>query len=326
MASFGRDIKFDLKRVEGYRNFCNKLWNASRFVLMKIEDKSINFEADISTPDKWILSRLQHTKSSVEKHLTDYRLDLMSQTLYEFVWHDYCDWYLELAKPLLSNEKTKPGTQATLIKVLSEILTLLHPVIPFITEEIFDQCRDFTNDASERLVVKPFSVVDETLYCTAAESEIAWLQEFILGTRQIRGEMNIAPGKALPCFIQNLNAQDEKFVSNNLSILLTLGKLKNITQLKINEPAPESATTLVGEMKVLIPLAGLIDKKQEIARLNKEIQKLTIQQKQFSGKLSNEKFISAAPAVVVEKERQKLVTVEQTLDNLKLQLDKISAL
>ena len=326
LASFGRDIKFDLQRVKGYRNFCNKLWNASRFVLMKIENESINFKADTSTPDKWILSRLQHTKNSVEKHLADYRLDLMSQTLYEFVWHDYCDWYLELSKPLLGNEKTKPGCQATLIKVLSEILTLLHPVIPFITEEIFEQCRNFTNDSSERLIVKPFPIVDEALYCAPAESEIVWLQDFILGIRQVRGEMNIPPGKILPCFIQNLNSQDEVFVSNNMSILLTLGKLENITQLNKNEPAPESATTLVGEMRVLIPLTGLIDKNQEITRLNKEINKLTLQQRQFSGKLSNEKFITAAPRAVVEKERQKLALVKQALDDLKLQLDKISAL
>jgi len=326
LASFGRDIKFDLQRVKGYRNFCNKLWNASRFVLMKIDNESINFKADTSTPDKWILSRLQHTKNSVEKHLADYRLDLMSQTLYEFVWHDYCDWYLELSKPLLGNEKTKPGCQATLIKVLSEILTLLHPVIPFITEEIFEQCRNFTNDSSERLIVKPFPIVDEALYCAAAESEIVWLQDFILGIRQVRGEMNIPPGKILPCFIQNLNSQDEVFVSNNMSILLTLGKLENITQLNKNEPAPESATTLVGEMRVLIPLTGLIDKNQEITRLNKEINKLTLKQRQFSGKLSNEKFITAAPRAVVEKERQKLALVKQALDDLKLQLDKISAL
>ncbi len=326
LASFGRDIKFDLQRVKGYRNFCNKLWNASRFVLMKIENESINFKAETSTPDKWILSRLQHTKNSVEKHLADYRLDLMSQTLYEFVWHDYCDWYLELSKPLLGNEKTKPGCQATLIKVLSEILTLLHPVIPFITEEIFEQCRNFTNDSSERLIVKPFPIVDEALYCAPAESEIVWLQDFILGIRQVRGEMNIPPGKILPCFIQNLNSQDEVFVSNNMSILLTLGKLENITQLNKNKPAPESATTLVGEMRVLIPLTGLIDKNQEITRLNKEINKLTLKQRQFSGKLSNEKFITAAPRAVVEKERQKLTLVKQALDDLKLQLDKISAL
>ncbi|HAO98009.1 MAG TPA: valine--tRNA ligase, partial [Gammaproteobacteria bacterium] len=140
LASFGRDIKFDLKRVEGYRNFCNKLWNASRFVLMKLEGDNIDTKASLSTSDEWILSRLQATKLNVEKHLKDYRLDLMSHELYEFVWHDYCDWYLELSKPLLADDKTKAGTQATLLKVLNEILTLLHPIIPFITEEIYGQC------------------------------------------------------------------------------------------------------------------------------------------------------------------------------------------
>ncbi len=326
LASFGRDIKFDLKRVEGYRNFCNKLWNASRFVLINLENKSINFDATISTPDKWILSRLQHTKANVKKHVDDYRIDLMSQALYEFVWHDYCDWYLELSKPLLENENTRPGCQATLIKVLSEILSLLHPVIPFVTEEIFEQCRIHTNDRSERLISKPFPNIDSTLFSESAESEISWFQNFILGTRQIRGEMNIAPGKILPCFIQNLSNQDNKFLSNNLSMLLTLGKLESVIQINKNESAPESATTLVGKMKVFIPLAGLIDKKQEILRLNKEINKLILQRQQFSGKLENEKFIAGAPDSVVEKERQKLALTEQSIQDLQLQLEKISAL
>jgi len=259
LASFGRDIKFDLKRVEGYRNFCNKLWNASRFVLMKLESQSINLDATLSTPDNWILSRLQHTKIAVEKHLSDYRLDLMSQTLYEFVWHDYCDWYLELSKPLLDNNETRPGCEATLIKVLSETLTLLHPIIPFITEEIFEQCSGLNNDKSERLITKPYPEIDETLISKKSESEIAWLQEFILGIRQIRGEMNISPGKRLPCFIQNLNTSDEVYIKNNLSIISTLAKLESIKQLSENDSASESATALVGEMKILIPMAGLVD-------------------------------------------------------------------
>jgi len=326
LASFGRDIKFDLKRVEGYRNFCNKLWNASRFVLMKLESRSINFDAALSTPDKWILSRLQHTKIAVEKHLSDYRLDLMSQTLYEFVWHDYCDWYLELSKPLLDNNETRPGCEATLIKVLTETLTLLHPIIPFITEEIFEQCRSLNNDKSERLITKPCPEIDETLISKKSESEIAWLQEFILGIRQIRGEMNISPGKRLPCFIQNLNTSDEVYIKNNLSIISTLAKLESIKQLSENESSPESATALVGEMKILIPLAGLVDKEQEILRLNKEIDKLIKHQQQLSGKLNNKKFISEAPKTVVEKEQSKLSSVEKALGDLELQLKKISSL
>ena len=326
LASFGRDIKFDLKRVEGYRNFCNKLWNASRFVLMKLEGQSINESACTSASDEWILSRLQHTKIAAEKHLTDYRLDLMSQTLYEFVWHDYCDWYLELSKPLLDDDKTCAGTQATLIKVLSEILTLLHPIIPFITEEIFEQCQSLTARDSERLITTAYPEIDQNLISEDSEAEIAWLQGFILGVRQIRGEMNIAPGKPLPCFIQNSNSADKVYLQCNHSILTTLAKLESITQLSDSDEAEESATALVGEMKILIPLAGLVDKKQEITRLNKEIEKLTKQQQQFSGKLNNEKFVSGAPEAVVEKERQKLHSVEQAISDLGQQLDKISAL
>jgi len=326
LASFGRDIKFDLKRVEGYRNFCNKLWNASRFVLMKLESQSINFDATLSTPDEWILSRLQRTKIAVEKHLSDYRLDLMSQTLYEFVWHDYCDWYLELSKPLLDHQETRPGCEATLIKVLSEILTLLHPIIPFITEEIFEQCRSLNDDKSERLITKPYPEIDETLISKKSESEISWLQEFILGIRQIRGEMNISPGKPLPCFIQNLNTSDESYIENNLSMISTLAKLENVQQLSENDSAPESATALVGQMKILIPLAGIVDKDQEILRLNKEIDKLIKHQQQLSGKLNNKKFISKAPKAVVEKEQSKISSVEKALDDLELQLKKISSL
>jgi len=326
LASFGRDIKFDLKRVEGYRNFCNKLWNASRFVLMKLESQSINFDATLSTPDEWILSRLQRTKIAVEKHLSDYRLDLMSQTLYEFVWHDYCDWYLELSKPLLDHQETRPGCEATLIKVLSEILTLLHPIIPFITEEIFEQCRSLNDDKSERLITKPYPEIDETLISKKSESEISWLQEFILGIRQIRGEMNISPGKPLPCFIQNLNTSDESYIENNLSMISILAKLENVQQLSENDSAPESATALVGQMKILIPLAGIVDKDQEILRLNKEIDKLIKHQQQLSGKLNNKKFISKAPKAVVEKEQSKISSVEKALGDLELQLKKISSL
>ncbi|MCS5592896.1 MAG: valine--tRNA ligase [Gammaproteobacteria bacterium] len=326
LASFGRDIKFDLKRVEGYRNFCNKLWNASRFVLMKLAGQPINESAPLSTSDEWILSRLQHTKIAVEKHLADYRLDLMSQTLYEFVWHDYCDWYLELSKPLLDDDKTRAGTQATLLKVLSETLTLLHPIIPFITEEIFEQCQTLTANDSQRLITTAYPEIDQDLISENSEAEIAWLQGFILGIRQIRGEMNIAPGKPLPCFIQNSNDTDKGYLQSNHSILTTLAKLESITQLSDSDEAVESATALVGEMKILIPLAGLVDKEQEIGRLNKEIEKLVKQQQQFSGKLNNEKFVSSAPEAIVAKERQKLNSVEQALRDLQQQLEKISAL
>ncbi|HBN57717.1 MAG TPA: valine--tRNA ligase, partial [Gammaproteobacteria bacterium] len=326
LASFGRDIKFDLKRVEGYRNFCNKLWNASRFVLMKLEGDNIDTKASLSTSDEWILSRLQATKLNVEKHLKDYRLDLMSHELYEFVWHDYCDWYLELSKPLLADDKTKAGTQATLLKVLNEILTLLHPIIPFITEEIYGQCCALTGKDSESLMTQAYPQIENDLISTKAEEEVQWLQTFILGIRQIRGEMNIPPSKPLPCFVQNINDDDQHCLNTHSQVLNSLAKLENISQLNANDEAPESATALVGEMKVLIPLAGLIDKEQEAARLNKEIEKLNKQRAQFAGKLNNEKFVSGAPEAVVNKEKEKLASVENSIADLSTQLEKIAKL
>jgi len=326
LASFGRDIKFDLKRVEGYRNFCNKLWNASRFVLMKLEGEAINTNASLSIADEWILSRLQATKVNVEKHLSDYRLDLMSHELYEFVWHDYCDWYLELSKPLLVNESTKAGTQATLVKVLDEMITLLHPIIPFITEEIYEQCQTLLGNKQKSLMTQAYPEVENSLISNKAETEVKWLQTFILGIRQIRGEMNIPPSKPLPCFVQNISDIDQRCLDTHAQLLSSLAKLESIQQLSVNDDAPESATALVGEMKVLIPLAGLIDKDQEIARLNKEIEKLEKQKIQFSAKLNNEKFTNGAPEAVVNKEKEKLTSVESAIIDLSSQLKKISAL
>ena len=326
LASFGRDIKFDLKRVEGYRNFCNKLWNASRFVLMNLDSKSINFDAELSSQDKWILSRLQQVKTEVEKHLADYRLDLMSQTLYEFVWHDYCDWYLEISKPLLENDKTKQGCEATLLKVLSETLVLLHPIIPFITEEIFEQSQKLQSNSTGKLISQPFPEPNKDLLNTEAEAEIDWLKEFILGIRKIRGEMNISPGKPLPCFVKSYSSKDQSYIDNNKSMLFALAKLDTVDLLSQDEEEPESAIALVGEMKILIPLAGLIDKGAERDRLNKEIEKLSKLRSQFAAKLNNEKFINGAPEAVVNNEKDKLASTENALKDLNQQLVKISKL
>ena len=326
LASFGRDIKFDLKRVEGYRNFCNKLWNASRFVLMNLESKSINLDAELSSQDKWILSRLQHVKTEVEKHLEDYRLDLMSQALYEFVWHDYCDWYLELSKPLLENAKTKQGCEATLLKVLTETLVILHPIIPFITEEIFEQSQKLQSKSTGKLISQPFPELVKELQNADAETEIHWLKQFILGIRKIRGEMNISPGKPLPCFIKSYSKKDQSYIENNKAILFALAKLDTVDLLSANDEEPESAIALVGEMKILIPLAGLIDKGAERERLNKEIEKLVKLKSQFSAKLNNEKFINGAPKAVVKNEKEKLASAESALKDLEQQLEKISKL
>ena len=326
LASFGRDIKFDLKRVEGYRNFCNKLWNASRFVLMNLESKKINIQAELSSQDRWILSRLQHVKIEVQKHLSDYRLDLMSQTLYEFVWHDYCDWYLELSKPLLEDNQTREGCESTLIKVLTETLVLLHPIIPFITEEIFEQSQKILSKSHDKLISQPFPEPENHLIDDDSEKEIDWLKSFILGIRKIRGEMNIPPGKPLPCYIKNYSGQDKVYIERSKSILSTIAKLDSINLLSQSDEEDESAIALVGEMKILIPLAGLIDKGAEQDRLNKEIEKLIKLKSQFSAKLSNEKFVKGAPEAVVNNEKEKLASTESALKDLKQQLNKISNL
>ncbi len=326
LASFGRDIKFDLKRVEGYRNFCNKLWNASRFVLMKLEEETIDTNAKLSTADEWILSRLQDTKTKVEKHLGSYRLDLMSHELYEFVWDDYCGWYLEFSKSLLANETTKAGTQATLIKVLNEMVSLLHPIIPFITEEIFEQCNTILSKDKSSLMSEPYPEVDTQLISEKAEAEIKWLQTFVLGIRQIRAQMNISPNKVLNCFVQDFNTVDQTYLNNNTNILKSLSKMQTINKLSPNDEAPESATALVGEMKILIPLAGLIDKEQEIVRLNKEIEKLNQQKAQFESKLNNEKFVSSAPKEIVNTERTRLASTQNAITDLSTQLKKMNKL
>ncbi|KAA0449871.1 MAG: valine--tRNA ligase [Candidatus Thioglobus sp.] len=325
LASFGRDIRFELKRIEGYRNFCNKLWNASRFVLMNIDGK-IDNNAKLSIADEWILARLQKAKSKVEKHLQDYRLDLMSQELYEFVWSDYCGWYLEFSKPLLADKASKAGTQATLVKVLGEMIIMLHPIIPFITEEIFSQCNNILGKKSASLMNEPYPQVEPNLATTQSLKQINWLQTFISSIRKIRSDMNIAPNKPLNCFVQNFNKTDEEYLDKNANILSSLAKMQTIEKLGADEQACESVTALVGEMKILIPLAGLIDIEEEIKRLKKEIDKLKKQQTISNAKLSNEKFVNSAPEAIVKAEKQRLTTAENAINDLSKQLKKITKL
>jgi valyl-tRNA synthetase len=313
-ASFGRDIKFDLKRVEGYRNFCNKIWNASRFVFANVENikQAQDFKGDLSTIDKWIFSRLQQVKSSIKKHQDDYRLDLVAQELYEFVWHDYCDWYLELSKSSVENDNTK----YTLITVLDEILKLLHPIIPFITEEIFATFKD-----EKTLMEQNYPQVNKDLINKDAESEVNWIKEFVLSVRKIRGEMNISPNKKLQVFVEN---PDENYLNNNSNMIISVAKLESIENLI--DDNQEFASGIVGKMKVLIPLKGLIDKDAEIARLGKEIEKINQQIGICNNKLSNEKFVANAKPEVVQVERDRLSGFEEKLAGLESGLDKIKKL
>ncbi len=334
LASTGRDIRFDLQRCEGYRNFCNKLWNASRYVLMNTEGQDVglneNDPVELSLPDRWIISRLQKVEQEVARYMEQYRFDLMAQTLYEFTWDEFCDWYLELTKPILNSDTAtkaqKRGTRRTLVRTLDALLRLLHPVIPFITEEIWQQIKPLSGSTGETIMLAPYPEADADKIDEAAEAEINWLKRFIVGVRRIRAEMNIAPGKPLPVLLANLSDTDQAYLARNADFIQKLAKLESITILADENEAPESAVALVGEMKVLIPMAGLIDKEAELARLSKELDKLKKEQARLQGKLNNENFTARAPAEVVEKERKKLQDVISALTNLEKQYEKIQAL
>ena len=333
LASTGRDIRFDLQRAEGYRNFCNKLWNATRYVLMNTEGYDTGVDAskpvELSLADRWITSRLQQVSAEVAKHFDSYRFDLAANALYEFTWNEYCDWYLELAKPILnkdSSDSAKRGTRQTLVRVLESLLRLMHPIMPFITEEAWQAVAPLAGKDGNTIMLQPYPKTDESKIDDAAIAELEWVKAFIVGVRKIRSEMDIAPSKPLPVLLAGLNEQDKLYLENNRLFLQTLAKIESIDALANEDDAPESAVALVGEMKVLIPMAGLIDKDAELARLNKEVNKLEGEIKRLSGKLSNESFVAKAPEAVVAKEREKLADYETALNNLKAQYEKISQL
>ncbi len=328
-ASTGRDINFDMNRIEGYRNFCNKLWNASRFVMMNLEGHEIQGDRQRSSADQWILSRLNQVIANVTRNIEEYRFDHAAQNIYEFVWNEYCDWYLELTKPILngdSSEAAKRGTRHTLIQVLENILRLAHPIIPFITEEIWQRVAPMAGVSGQTIMLQSYPVADKSLIDDAAEEEIQWVMAFIIGIRKIRSGMNIAPSKPLPVLIQNGSAADKARLQSNQDFLTILAKTESITWLSDTDQAPESATSLVGEMKLLVPMAGLIDKDAELKRLNKQIEKLQKQIKGAQGKLANPGFTDKAPAAVVQKERDNLGDIEGQLTQLKEQHIKIMAI
>ena len=334
LASTGRDIRFDLGRIEGFRNFCNKIWNASRYVLMQVSsskaiDKTRN--SILSLPDRWILSRLQMVIQQAREHCEAYRFDLMSQVIYEFIWNEFCDWYLELTKPTLSGaDNSKPETRnsqlSTLVDTLETALRLLHPLMPFITEEIWQRVAPLAGKNGDTIMLQAYPVADSSLIDNEAVAEMSWLMEFILGVRKIRGEMNIPPRKPLPVLLQNHSPQDRTRVEATRAYTSFLSSLESIAFLETDEIAPEAATALVGEMKVLIPMAGLIDKQAELTRLAKEIEKLKAEATRCEQKLQNPSFVERAPTQVVAKERQRLDEMHSALTKLQEQSARIAAM
>ena len=313
-ATTGRDIKFDMGRLDGYRNFCNKLWNAARYVLSNTEghDCGQHGEAvELTLADRFIMARLQQTERDITRSLDSYRFDLASHALYDFVWNEYCDWYLELSKPVLWDESAPAerlrGTRRTLVKVLEAILRLAHPMIPFITEEIWQRTAPLVGialDDRTTIMNQPWPTADAGEPDEQAIADIEWLKQVVVAIRNIRGEMNIAPGKALPVLMAKGDLNDRRRAEENERALLKLAKLDSLAFSDADMPA--TAMQRVGGLEVHVPLADLIDKDAELKRLTKQREE---HQKLIDGiqrKLSNEGFVAKAPAVVVEKERARL--------------------
>ena len=336
MASTSRDINFDMGRVEGYRNFCNKIWNASRFVLMNTETEDTGRDGGelvLSLADRWIWAQFQQTLAEFEKAISEYRFDIAAQTVYEFTWNQFCDWYLELTKPVLNNDEAsdaeKRGTRHTLINVLESLLRLLHPLMPFITETIWERVAPLSAlevKDGDSIMVQPFPTVDTSKQDEQVLADIEWVKRFIVGIRNIRGEMDIAPSKPLSVLLRNASEEDERRLGISRTFIDRLARLEGVTLLAEGEEAPASATALVGEMEILIPMAGLIDKDAELARISKAMEKIEKDAARTKGKLSNEKFVSNAPEAVIEKERAKLADAESQLAKLSAQRDTIAAL
>jgi len=327
LASTGRDINFDMGRVEGYRNFCNKIFNASRFVFMNTEDfKATEFNlTNASTVEKWIVSRLQDCITQYRKHMDRYRLDLASQVIYDFFWNEYCDWFLELSKPLLKTEH-QTQVQNTLLWVLDQALRLLHPIMPYVTEEIWQEVKTKLGITSESIMIASFPTSDTAWIDQQAEQEINWIKEFTLSVRQIRGEMNIPPSKKLPVLLAQTSDFDQQCLQKHQPLLLTIARLDQITVLSDQQEEPPSATALLGKLKILIPLAGLIDKTEESQRINKQIDKINQEIQRGAGKLNNEKFVSKAPEHLVSAEKDKLKANQTALLELQEQLEKLNKL
>lgn len=326
LASTTRDIRFDLGRVDGYRNFCNKLWNAARFVLMNTEEQDNGFNTDeieFSLADRWIRSKLQRTIQQVHEHFKDYRFDLVAQAIYEFVWNEYCDWYLELAKTVLtspnSTAQQQRGTRNTLLTILETLLRLLHPIMPFITEEIWQRVAPLTNtkDATIMLQSYPnqFSEID-----TDAETEIDWLKNVIIAIRTVRSEISIAPGKKIPLLLSKGTDADKKRIAHNQPFIMVLAKVETIDWLADNQTPPQATMSLVGDLHLLIPMAGLIDVAAESARVKKELDKLGKELENAQGKLANANFVKNAPAEVVAKETARMSELQTTIVKLQTQL------
>ena len=339
LASTGRDINFDLKRVEGYRNFCNKIWNASRFVLMNCVDGDSNAKPIDQTanpdvwelPEKWIISRLNSSIKDIHQHFAQYRLDMVSQDIYEFIWNEYCDWYVELAKASLNDDSVTDARKAqiryVLLHVLETALRFTHPIMPYLTEQIWQTIAPLLGRKNtDSIVVADYPQTDDSQISEQTEADMAWLQELIASVRNIRGEMKLGNAVRLPVLLQNVSADEEARLSRIKNQFKALAKVESLEIVKEGDDVPLSSSSMVGQLRVLVPMKGLIDPTAELARLGKSYDKLKDQADGIARKLGNEGFVSKAPAEVVDAEKAKLAELEGQLTAMTAQMEQLKAL
>lgn len=333
LANTGRDIKFDLKRVEGYRNFCNKIWNATRFVLMNVEGQTVAQEARPELwelPEQWIMSRLQKAEQAVHQAFATYRLDLAAQTIYDFIWNEYCDWYVELTKPVLNDaevsEERKAEVRRVLLAVMEASLRLAHPLMPYLTEEIWQTLAPMIGKGGDTIMTAKYPVPEATKMNEQAEADMQWLQGLIGAVRNIRGEMGLGNARLLPVLLQNISDSERTQIERIQPLFKALAKVESITFLAQGEEPPLSSSSVVGHASVFVPMKGLIDPKAELGRLQKDLDKVQKQHDQIANKLANEGFVAKAPAAVVEGEKVKLAEFADQLVKIKQSMEQIAAL
>ncbi|HTD73793.1 MAG TPA: valine--tRNA ligase [Steroidobacteraceae bacterium] len=331
LATQSRDLRFDMAKVEEYRNFCNKLWNAARFVLMNVEGQDLSAAgADFSLADRWIRSRLASMLGRIEAGFAEYRLDLVANAVYEFTWHEFCDWYLELCKAVLQSDSATPaakrGTRFTLINTLEILLRAMHPLAPFISEEIWQRVRVSAGAAGETIMRAEFPSASSVPTDAQAEPEMRWVMDFILGVRQIRGEMDIAPSRKLEVLLQNAGARDMEYLGRNLHYLMRLAGIEPPRALSEAETAPISAVALLGNLEILVPMKGLIDPTAELDRLAKKLRKAEVDLSKLEAKLGNSQFAKNAPADIVAKDQQRLEELRTEIGQLSAQTARVNKL
>ena len=343
LASTGRDINFDLKRVEGYRNFCNKIWNASRFVLMNCVDGDSNAKPIDQTanpdvwelPEKWIMSRLNSSVKDIHQHFAQYRLDMVSQDIYEFIWNEYCDWYVELAKASLNDDSVSDERKAqiryVLLHVLETALRFTHPIMPYLTEQIWQTIAPLLGRKNtDSIVVADYPQTDDSQISEQTEADMAWLQELIASVRNIRGEMKLGNAVRLPVLLQNVSSDEDARLSRIKNQFKALAKVESLEIINSGDGSdqkiPLSSSSMVGQLRVLVPMKGLIDPTAELARLGKAHEKLQKQADGIARKLGNEGFVSKAPAEVVDAETTKLAELEGQIKTMAGQMEQLKAL